>query len=374
MKIKKYKVVGLNGHVNFDFDFHDDINIFTGLNGSGKTTAMKLAWYVISGSTVRVRTEIQFKECHITTDSFSVSLERPSGQGDIKFVFSGETNVEGSFSEVVDVDSDGDPILDGEDQLRDLIREVSERSIFFPTFRRIEGGYSIAKIRRARFTNQFIQSSMTDSSLGAQLEQISKDLSYDQHKFVCAVSTEDVSALLTQRYAQVSEGVNKKYAEFSSEILRDIRAWEQGVSRPNVQSDDLLLRIQAAANHVDSYRDTALKPFDVLGGLIGSLFSYQGVRLKTLTLGDAAKAIDSDILSAGEKQMLSFLVYNAFSRDTPIFIDEPELSLHPDWQRRLLPMLLEQQASNQFIVSTHSPFIYSKYGDKELAINQDRGN
>lgn len=374
MKIKKYTVKGLNGEVNFDFDFHDDINIFTGLNGSGKTTAMKLAWYLISGSTIRVRTEINFRECYLKTDSFAVSLERASNQGDIKFLFEGAEATEGTFSEIVGFDSDGDPAMDGEDQLRDLIRDVPGKSIFFPTFRRIEGGYSITKIRRNRLIGPFAQSTATASNLGAQLEQISKELSVDSHKFVCSVSTEDISALLTQRYAQVSEGVNKKYTEFSSDILRDIRAWEQGGNNTTVDSDALLLRIQAAANDVDSYRDSALRPFSVLGDLIESLFSYQGVRLKTLALGDTAKAIDSDVLSAGEKQMLSFLVYNAFSSDTPIFIDEPELSLHPDWQRRLLPMLLEQQASNQFIVSTHSPFIYSKYSDRELVVNRDRGN
>jgi predicted ATP-dependent endonuclease of OLD family len=168
--------------------------------------------------------------------------------------------------------------------------------------------------------------------------------------------------------------VNKKYTEFSSDILRDIRAWEQGGSNQEKTSERLLLQIQAAANEVDSFRDATLKPFDVLSKLVGNLFSYQGVKLRALALGDAAKAIDSDVLSAGEKQMLSFLVYNAFSAETPIFIDEPELSLHPDWQRRLFPTLLEQQGSNQFIVSTHSPFIYAKYSDKELAISADRGD
>jgi len=42
------------------------------------------------------------------------------------------------------------------------------------------------------------------------------------------VSTEDIAALLTQRYAQISEGVNKKYTEFSADILQNIRGWERG--------------------------------------------------------------------------------------------------------------------------------------------------
>ena len=72
--------------------------------------------------------------------------------------------------------------------------------------------------------------------------------------------------------------------------------------------------------------------------------------------------------------MLSFLCYNAFSENTPIFIDEPELSLHVDWQRLLLPTLLEQGAGNQFFIATHSPFVYSKYPDKEILLGDDRGD
>ena len=71
--------------------------------------------------------------------------------------------------------------------------------------------------------------------------------------------------------------------------------------------------------------------------------------------------------------MLSFLCYNAFSENTVIFIDEPELSLHVDWQRLLLPTLLEQETGNQFFIATHSPFIYAKYPDKEIPLG-DKGD
>ena len=59
--------------------------------------------------------------------------------------------------------------------------------------------------------------------------------------------------------------------------------------------------------------------------------------------------------------------------NTTIFIDEPELSLHVDWQRILFRMLMSQGSTNQFIIATHSPFIYSQYPQKELFLNVDRG-
>jgi predicted ATP-dependent endonuclease of OLD family len=51
-------------------------------------------------------------------------------------------------------------------------------------------------------------------------------------------------------------------------------------------------------------------------------------------------------------------------------IDEPELSLHADWQRLLFPVLLSQGSKNQFIVATHSPFIYAKYPDHEISLGR----
>ena len=89
----------------------------------------------------------------------------------------------------------------------------------------------------------------------------------------------------------------------------------------------------------------------------------------SFAIGEMNNAVDADLLSAGEKQVLSFLAYNAFYENTPIIIDEPELSLHIDWQRALLPALLEQGTSNQLILATHSPFIYANYPEKEILLS-----
>ena len=78
-------------------------------------------------------------------------------------------------------------------------------------------------------------------------------------------------------------------------------------------------------------------------------------------------------LSAGEKQLLSFVAYNIFYSNTIFFIDEPELSLHVDWQNKIFSLLKEQNPTNQFIISTHSPFVYGLFPDKEIIINSDKG-
>lgn len=117
-----------------------------------------------------------------------------------------------------------------------------------------------------------------------------------------------------------------------------------------------------------------MKPLEAVRELAMTLFRHSGIMVGKLSFGDAASAVNSELMSAGEKQMLSFISYNAFYQDAIVIIDEPELSLHVDWQRQLLPILLNQQTSNQFVVATHSPFIYSKYPDKELRLDVDRGD
>lgn len=62
-------------------------------------------------------------------------------------------------------------------------------------------------------------------------------------------------------------------------------------------------------------------------------------------------------LSSGEKQMLVILL-TVLVQDNEhyvLFIDEPEASLHIEWQQRLIAMILELNPNVQIILTTHSP-------------------
>jgi predicted ATP-dependent endonuclease of OLD family len=73
-------------------------------------------------------------------------------------------------------------------------------------------------------------------------------------------------------------------------------------------------------------------------------------------------------LSHGEKLMLMFIVEFHKNRwnNSIIMIDEPELSLHPDWQMKLIPKLQELGENNQFIVATHSEEIVYIFDEDEV--------
>jgi len=70
-------------------------------------------------------------------------------------------------------------------------------------------------------------------------------------------------------------------------------------------------------------------------------------------------------LSSGEKQIvLLFSDVVALQNETRLFIiDEPELSLNPEWQRQLMPQLLAvtAQSKMQLVAATHSIEILAQY-------------
>ena len=62
-------------------------------------------------------------------------------------------------------------------------------------------------------------------------------------------------------------------------------------------------------------------------------------------------------LSSGEKQMLVILltVLVQDNRRGVLFMDEPEVSLHVEWQQRLIGLIRELNPNVQIILTTHSP-------------------
>lgn len=64
-------------------------------------------------------------------------------------------------------------------------------------------------------------------------------------------------------------------------------------------------------------------------------------------------------LSSGEKQMLIILLTVLVEDDQPyvLFMDEPEVSLHIEWQKRLIDLCLELNPNVQVILTTHSPAV-----------------
>lgn len=67
----------------------------------------------------------------------------------------------------------------------------------------------------------------------------------------------------------------------------------------------------------------------------------------------------SDFLGDGVISVIRILAHLFEERETGLIIDEPELSLHPSAQKKLIEIIAEYAEYRQIIISTHSPYFIS---------------
>ncbi|MBA0301707.1 ATP-binding protein [Stenotrophomonas maltophilia] len=73
----------------------------------------------------------------------------------------------------------------------------------------------------------------------------------------------------------------------------------------------------------------------------------------------SGRQVPMDSLSSGEKQMVSlFAKLYLYEGKKIVLIDEPELSLSIDWQRKILLDVVEAPTCAQLVAITHSPFVF----------------
>ena len=104
---------------------------------------------------------------------------------------------------------------------------------------------------------------------------------------------------------------------------------------------------------------------------------------KKIIFSEHGKEMEIKHLSSGEKQIVfrgGFLLKNKESaKGALILIDEPEISLHPRWQLKILTFFKqlftgEEGQTSQIITATHSPFVIhnsNRRDDKVIVLQKD---
>lgn len=122
-------------------------------------------------------------------------------------------------------------------------------------------------------------------------------------------------------------------------------------------------------------RAKILEPIKMYLDIVMQYFKDKHIEFDTLTSrlipiikigGDKERHLDMNALSSGEKQLLILLTETLLQQSQPcIFIaDEPELSLHIEWQRNLINSIRSLNPNAQIIFATHAPEIAANHPKK----------
>lgn len=95
--------------------------------------------------------------------------------------------------------------------------------------------------------------------------------------------------------------------------------------------------------------------------IVDELFAETGKRIdrtsNELAFLQYDEKLSPYVLSSGEKQMLLILLTVLTEDQEPyvLFMDEPEASLHFEWQKQLISIVRELNPKAQMLLTTHSP-------------------
>ncbi len=130
-----------------------------------------------------------------------------------------------------------------------------------------------------------------------------------------------------------------------------------------INKDDINIDIQKFDDLVNEYFSCTKK---IITRDVNGVISFKSI-----------DSSDDDIpwlsLSKGEKQILVLLLLAfIYSKDSRVFIlDEPDLSLHVDWQKNIIASMVQLSPESQFIIATHSPVLFMNDVDFEVINTMD---
>ena len=267
-----------------------------------------------------------------------------------------------------------------------ISKYVKQRIIYLPTYRRIENEFNFSYDRNLdNKRNDFlIKFGMDDvqNAIDLLLDKI-QSLAIEEFNSMTGVllknyldrpkKLDDMEYLRQNERADivkiVLDRVGSAIAEKDKLKILDL------VNNYKIQNNEYLYLRNLLNELIKSYQsqkeyDDSIKMFvDMCNKyLIAKHFPYNPTKLtlkKICDDGIKSNVLNLQQLSSGEKQIVSLFskIYLEDSLNSIIIIDEPELSLSLNWQKMLLPDIIQSNKCDLLVTVTHSPFIFDNEFD-----------
>ena len=138
------------------------------------------------------------------------------------------------------------------------------------------------------------------------------------------------------------------------------------------RKDELVDKLENPKEEIIKLRYSHNRFLEIIDELFGETGKKVNREANEISFLLDKKEISPYQLSSGEKQLLIILLKTLIqdNKQTILFMDEPETSLHIDWQQKLIAYIRELNPNVQLIIATHSPaIIMDGWLDKVFEIN-----
>jgi predicted ATP-dependent endonuclease of OLD family len=405
-RIAEVHIDGFWGALTADVKLHPDVNIFIGKNGTGKTTLID-AIYAALKADLDVLFALEFSKLTITlrdsnrTRTIKVTKSYPANTpyGVIEYAvgthrFKLVSMLSGPPSRISRVS----PRLAKELEALQLALEslVNISSLSVHRMARLDNADDEEPYSRSRRdssppidrTLQQLLLRLTKYQLTLAEQAAAVSSNFQKQVFLLMLfdpqldaklnfEAQDVASLSSEfarvyeQLGAVDDVLKAKVQQHMDEVpKRATRFIEAVKSKTDIKLEDIfaipLLRrttkmVELYSSAQEEKRNIFL-PIETFQAILSEFFTDKKVEITSageIEVIKTARKVPHQRLSSGEKQLLIQLI-EALLQQGRFFIfiaDEPELSLHVEWQSKILDAIKRLNPATQVIVATHSPEI-----------------
>lgn len=390
-----FEIDGLAGREEtIRFKLNRGVNVFFGLNGTGKTSMLRILESAMSRDASSI-IKVPFHSAKVRIYSikydriFTHTIEKPSG----KLVKAKNNLKQKRKTSTLNIESDSLSVST-EDMREDRLHFNWKMS---PSIGKssIKGGWQHGWLSTSRLffgRNTSPQSALTESPSGLSEQELDNQFTNELSNIWSRYSAQvldKVGKAQEAGLARILESIlkptpkkNMKAHPLSAEMAYDrlssflerqklsssLGALDKFVKR--YSTDRQLAIVAQDIDRTEKQIEAASSTIKRLEGLIKKMFSGpKTVKFSPSSIeviGSREQKLELGTLSSGEKQVLRIFAEAIMTEKSTILVDEPEISLHLEWQRNLVSSLRLLNPEAQYILATHSPEIMAELTDPHI--------
>jgi predicted ATP-binding protein involved in virulence len=387
-KILRAEITGLAGTKrSHDFTFDPSLNVFWGLNGSGKTSFLRILQSALANDASSI-SDVAFESARVVflSEELNAVLERTLTQ-DITAMRSqkagkarSSTQREGRAQDHYDttghLEENGDgwrtAVLQGDD----VSYPGAYMHSFLPISRLVDyanrrwGRYDRADYERPpyNFENEIEAAWRQYNSVS--LEGIRRIQQKGLADILSVLFQSSVSPVHQPSESTIDENeAHRLVVEFLVQQGMALDLDRQAFIR-RYRHQRELQQVVHRISDVNAEIERTTRSQRAFQSIIGELYSGDKQivfsNFSTIEVRMGRRSLSVDGLSSGEKQLLRILLTTLAGETSPVLVDEPELSMHIDWQRSIVQSMRAVNPDCQLILATHSPEVVARIPQHQM--------